>query len=168
MKIIYVSSPAGTGKDTFCDFCKEFLKCETVSTVDFIKGLARAHFGWDGVKDTAGRKLLAGLRSLSGEYNNLPIKMMGSAIKRHGHYCDVLFIMVREYEEMQKMVELYGGNTLQVFRSDVDLCKTEIDFVKGFPPNFFFKWSIDNNGTVGELHDQAMLFCDSITKEVLS
>lgn len=160
MKIIYVNSPARTGKDEFCKLCKPYIKCKVVSTVDYIKDIAKREFAWDGVKDSRGRKLLASLRYAAGAYNMGPIVKIGKIIKKVKDP-DVLFIMVREYTEMNTMQQMYGGKTLKVLRN-VAVCETEQKFLDELPHNYTFDYVIPNNGTLDDLAKIAKKFCEEV------
>lgn len=66
MKIILISGKAGSGKDTVAEILKEHLISDGVSEskilvthfADLLKYIATKFFGWNGVKDDAGRTLL--------------------------------------------------------------------------------------------------------------
>ena len=66
MKIILISGKAGSGKDTVAGILKEHLISDGVSEskilvthfADLLKYIAGKFFGWNGVKDDAGRTLL--------------------------------------------------------------------------------------------------------------
>ena len=161
MKIVYINSPARTGKDSFCDFCAEFLRGRTISTVDQVKIIAREDFGWDGSKDAKGRKLLAALRYAWGEYNDGPVKSIGKLIKQHENCIDIMFVMVREYKEMMKMQKLYGGETLTVKR-EVEICPTEQKFLDDIPKNFKFDHCISNERSLSNLKLRAKQWCKEL------
>jgi len=160
LKIVYVNSPARTGKDTFCDMCQEHIKCKTVSTVDYIKEISRREFDWDGVKDDRGRELLASLRYAAGKYNMGPIVRMGHIIK-DSQDLDVLFIMVREFSEMDRMQQMYGGETLSVNRK-VSICETEQKFLDEFPDDYKFDHIIQNRGSIEMLVINSEEWCNNL------
>lgn len=66
MKIILISGKAGSGKDTVAEILKEHLISDGISEskilvthfADLLKYIATKFFGWNGVKDDAGRTLL--------------------------------------------------------------------------------------------------------------
>lgn len=63
MNIITISGKAGSGKDTFGSFLTNQLEqdgCSVLVThyADLLKYILKTWFGWDGVKDEAGRSLL--------------------------------------------------------------------------------------------------------------
>jgi hypothetical protein len=62
-KIVLLSGTAESGKTTVANMLKERLeedgkKCLIINFSDYLKFIAKAYFGWDGVKDDAGRQIL--------------------------------------------------------------------------------------------------------------
>lgn len=62
-KILCISGKAQNGKDSCAKFFKDELKKSgksviTIHYADYLKKLAKQHFGWDGKKDEKGRELL--------------------------------------------------------------------------------------------------------------
>lgn len=63
MKVILISGKAQNGKDTVAAYMREKLtedKHRVLIThyADLLKYICRSYFGWDGVKDEKGRKML--------------------------------------------------------------------------------------------------------------
>lgn len=63
MKVIAISGHAGAGKDTFASMLATAIemwgaRVKIVHYADLLKFICKAYFGWNGVKDEYGRKLL--------------------------------------------------------------------------------------------------------------
>lgn len=60
MHIILLSGKARSGKDTTADIIMKKLdgKSVKIAMADYLKYIAKRYYGWDGVKDKAGRELL--------------------------------------------------------------------------------------------------------------
>ena len=107
--VIVINGAGGVGKDTLCDLASKHFKVYNVSSITPIKEIA-ALCGWDGSKDDKSRKFLADLKSISIEYNNYPTAW---AKARYEEFLlsenDVMFLHVREPEEIKKFVLATGG-----------------------------------------------------------
>jgi len=122
-KIIVVNGIGGSGKDTFVDFCTEYLSTEDktvlrISSVDNVK-LVAPILGWDEKKDSKGREFLHRLKMLSVEFYNGPLEYMKESINRCER--DYIFVFIREVEEIEKFVEYFPEVvTVLVFRPDIE------------------------------------------------
>ena len=116
MKVIVINGPPESGKDTFVKYVRAFASVEVFnfSTVDRIKQLARHYFGWDGIKDAAGRRLLSDLKDASTRYNNGPFFSVAEQLKDTGPR-SICFVHVREPEEIQKFKDYYGRACSTIF-----------------------------------------------------
>lgn len=161
MKIFYVNGIATSGKDAFLDHVEKYIDIARTSTVDRVKEIAAREFGWDGNKDEKGRKLLASLRYAWGEYNEGPIQEVRKLIS----ICKapVMFIMVREFEEMMKMKRFFGGETLLITRPGVTPCETEQKFLDEVPADYEYDTQVCNNGSLEDLRTSASKFVHNIT-----
>lgn len=142
MKIFYMNGIGTSGKDQFLDFVEGFADITRTSTVDKVKEIAIEKFGWDGVKDEKGRKLLASIRYAWGEYNDGPVKEVGKLIRKCKS--DALFVMVREFSEMMKMKRLYGGETIVMIRPGIEVGPTEQQFLDEVPTDYSYDYAIRN------------------------
>ena len=106
---IVINGSGGVGKDTLCSLAAKHFKVRNISSVDPIKDIAKM-CGWDGTKDDRARKFLSDLKRLTVEYNDFP------TVWATGMYRDflkseyeILFIHIRESEEIAKFVNATGG-----------------------------------------------------------
>lgn len=106
MKVLILNGPAEAGKGTVADYIREIftMKVCEYSSIDYIKIIARKFFGWDGVKDKAGRELLYQIKKIMIAYNDLPLrKVLNEIIKAKSQNFDVMIVDVREPDEIKKL-----------------------------------------------------------------
>lgn len=76
-QVVIINGSGGLGKDTFIHtLSKTYFRENDIwnyPSIDKIKEIAKT-IGWDGKKDEAGRRFLAGLKHVCDEYNNLSLK----------------------------------------------------------------------------------------------
>lgn len=154
-QVVIVNGSPCAGKDTFCSFCDHYGFTETYSSVDHIKSVAKM-LGWNGVKDAHGRKLLSDLKAISAAYNDLPMKLMRNFVDGQKTRNDVIFLMIREPEEIERakhefdalaiFIDRPGNKTTVSNRSDRDVAEATYDYV------------IQNDGTLEDLRKKADVF----------
>lgn len=107
---IVINGAGGVGKDTLCELAALHFKVKNISSITPIKEIA-ALCGWDGTKDNKARKFLSDLKNLCVEYNNYPTVW---AKAKYDEFLtsdeDVMFVHIREPEEIQKFVDATGGS----------------------------------------------------------
>ena len=172
-KIIIVNGSAGSGKDTFVDFCLEILGPygAKVSTVDFVKYLA-VQCGWDGTKTLENRKFLSDLKDLLTKWADVPYHKTMCEIENHffglGQFdlrdMGVVFVMCREPEEIQKFVERTGAKTLCIRRKSAEE-KTTSNHADAKVLEYEYDYYIDNNHSLEHLKIAAKAFVDLIRKK---
>jgi hypothetical protein len=163
-KIIIINGSGGAGKDTFVEYCSEFRKVLNVSAVDKVKEAAKVLVGWDGTKDDKSRKLLVDLKQLSIEYNDAPTKYIVAKAEEFKESDDeLMFVHIREAEEIDKAKGLLGASTLLVTNPNVPIITTNSSDAKVNEYNY--DYTILNDGTLDELKDKAKQFVDSIVPE---
>ena len=106
---LVINGRGGVGKDTLCDLAAKHFRVYNISSVDPIKEIARM-CNWDGSKDDKARRFLSDLKALTIAYNNFP------TVWAKEHYLgflesdhEVMFLHIREPEEIAKFVEATGG-----------------------------------------------------------
>ncbi len=108
-KLLIINGAGGVGKDTLCDLGAKHFKVYNTSTIIPIKDIAR-QCGWDGSKDNKSRKFLSDLKKLCVEYNDYPTAW---ALERYKEFLlsdnDIMFLHIREPEEIEKFVRATGG-----------------------------------------------------------
>lgn len=97
MKLILISGHAESGKDTFANILKEKLekrnnKVKILHFADYLKYLAKLHFGWDGSKSEEGRQTLQALSKLRDLDPKFFIRVMEHEIEILHCYNDYILI----------------------------------------------------------------------------
>lgn len=156
MPTIFVLNGQGkAGKDTFAKFAMHYLNKEhrmltaVISSVDMVKIFGQK-LGWDGVKDEKGRKFLSDLKELSTRYNG-PMKYMAEYIETCGAH--VVFVHIREPEEIKKLVDRYPSAITVLLNRGKSLKLGNIsdDDVE----NYVYDHYIENNDTEQQLEKKA-------------
>lgn len=118
-KIIVINGGAGIGKDAFVKNFSKYRKTKNFDSVGKIKELARS-FGWDGLKDEKGRKLLSDLKIVTTAYNDFSYGEVCKAIAEfESSDEEVMFIHIREPQEIDRVVKNFGAKSLILRNSDV-------------------------------------------------
>lgn len=94
----------------------KYAKTEILSSVDFVKEVAK-FAGWDGVKDDRGRLFLSQLKSIMTIYDDIPFKIMKKKVEEfRNNDSEILFLDIREIDEVKKAVRQFGAETIIVKR----------------------------------------------------
>ena len=108
--ILVINGQGGVGKDALCEIAQRHFKVKNISSITPIKEIAKM-CGWDGRKDDRSRKFLADLKQLSVEYNDYPTLW---ALEEYKEFLssdgEVMFVHIREPEEIKKFVAATEGN----------------------------------------------------------
>ena len=151
-----------SGKDEFVNQLEQLTSVYRHSTIDTIKGIAEAHFGWDGEKDAKGRKLLSDLKIASIEYNDMPHNEMKIAIdyaEQSGQY-DIFTCMIRDIPEIEKAVndpDLRDKIVTILITSDRTKNNTYGNVADDNVLNYVYDYYLDNSGTIDDLKEMARL-----------
>ncbi len=107
---VIINGSGGVGKDTLCRIAAHGYKVRNISSITPIKHIAK-QCGWNGEKTDKARKFLADLKALTVGYNDFPSNWL------MGEYADflttdeeILFVHIREPEEIAKFVRLTDGD----------------------------------------------------------
>ncbi len=112
--VLVINGQGGVGKDALCEIAERHFKVKNISSITPIKQIAKM-CGWDGKKDDKSRKFLADLKQLSVEYNDYPTLWATEQYKEFLLSDDeVLFVHIREPEEIAKFKERTGAKTLLI------------------------------------------------------
>ncbi len=107
--VLVINGQGGVGKDALCEIAARHFRVKNISSITPIKEIA-AMCGWGGQKDDKSRKFLADLKQLSVEYNDYPtLWALGEYEKFLSGDEEILFVHIREPEEIKKFVERTGG-----------------------------------------------------------
>ncbi len=118
--IVVINGTGGCGKDTFIKLISKYKRVYNFSSIDKVKEIARI-IGWDGTKDEKSRKFLSDLKNLTKEYNDMPYNCTKEAIEEFKNSdCEIMFIHIREPEEIKRIVDTFGAKTLFIKRENLN------------------------------------------------
>lgn len=174
MKIIVINGRPRAGKDTFVEFCqKHCMWCLNISTVDFVKDVAR-YCGWNGEKTPENRKFLSDLKALLTEWDDVPFRKVGEAIIAFGSEMKIydfdpdkdgiVFIHCREPEQIDRFKKELGAQALLISREEDEDDDDEMLSNKSDANvyNYKYDYYISNEGTLQDLEDVAVRFLDGM------
>ncbi len=107
--VFVINGSGGVGKDTLCRMASRAFRVMNISSITPIKRLA-AQCGWHGEKTDKARKFLSDLKRLAVEYNDFPTAWIYERYKKFLESDkEILFVHIREPEEIRKFVEKTEG-----------------------------------------------------------
>lgn len=160
-KIVIINGTGGAGKDTFVTFCSEIEKVLNISTVDKVKEAAKILVGWNGEKDEISRKLLVDLKKISIDYNDAPTKYvleMAEQFKKSEN--NLMFIHIREIDEIEKTKKLLNAKTLLITNPRVKLITSNNS--DGKVNEYTYDYYIENDKTLEDLKNKAIKFVNEL------
>lgn len=158
-KVVIINGSGRVGKDTFCLLCGKYADISICSSVSGVKAAA-LHLGWDGQKDDRSRKFLSDLKDLATAYSDAPMNLMRDFVRTHQNIDEIIFLMIREPEEIEKAKREFGAVTLLIERpqagtiasnhADQNVAAYAYDFV------------ISNSGGLSDLERLAQNFVSAL------
>lgn len=156
-QVIIINGTGGSGKDTFVQFCSEFLNITNISSVDKVKEAAKILVGWKGEKDEKSRKLLVDLKQLSIDYNNSPTEYIKEKYEEFmKNNSEILFIHIREIDEIEKLKKVLNAKTLLIRNPRVALITSNNS--DGNVYKYTYDYIVENDGTLEDLKQKAKQF----------
>lgn len=117
-KIVVINGTGGCGKDTFVEFCSKYASVYNFSSIDKVKEVAKV-IGWTGSKSDKDRKFLSDLKKLTTEYNDMAFNSIIDAVNKFNSGSDdIMFIHIREPEEIKRVVDKFGALSLLIKREN--------------------------------------------------
>ena len=160
--IVIINGYGGSGKDTFVEFVSKYNKVYNFSSVDKVKEIAKL-IGWNGKKDEKDRKFLSDLKKLTTEYNDMSFNSIKDAVNDFKTSDDeIMFIHIREPEEIQRAALEFNAKTLFIKRDSID--KITSNYSDASVENYNYDYVI-NNTTLEDLDTQAKNFYELINKK---
>ncbi len=160
-KIIIINGTGGSGKDTFVEMTKKYTKVFNFSSIDKVKEIATL-IGWKGTKTEKDRKFLSDLKKLTTEYNDLAFNSIKEAVEKFRNSPDeLMFIHIREPEEIKRAVESFNAQTLLIKREGLDNINS--NYSDASVDNYNYDYVI-NNTTLENLDKEAQNFVNSVLK----
>lgn len=164
-QIFVINGSGGVGKDTFVelvsvelnDKLKKFHTVVNFSSVERVKSIAR-EIGWDGKKSEKDRKFLSDLKSLTSGYCDMPFQSMKNKVEEFIGSDDgqVLFLHIREAEEIKRAVNEFEAKTILIVRDSVIHITSNVSDKNVF--DYHYDFVIENNGTIEDLRNKVRQF----------
>lgn len=160
-KVFVVNGYPRSGKDTFAEILSKYVKVMKISSVDKVKEIARLA-RWNGEKDDKGRKLLADLKAVLVDYDDLPFKYVYAKYQEFlSSDYDVLLVDIREQTEIVKAKKELGAET--VFIENKNIKNIVSNSSDANIPIDGYGYVVRNNGSLEEYEANIQRFI----KEVL-
>lgn len=158
--IFVINGMGGCGKDTFVRCIQNQLTEEKVwnfSSADKAKEMA-AVGGWTGGKSDKDRKYISDLKALSDEYCDLSFMEVSKKIEefRKSDSAIALFIHIRENYNIERVVKEFNTLAVLVVNNNVKDITTNKSDAGVY--NYNYDITINNNGTLDDLTEQASNF----------
>ena len=161
-KIVIINGTGGCGKDTFVEICSKYIKVFNFSSIDKVKEIAKL-IGWNGSKSDKDRKFLADLKKLTTDYNDFAFNSIKEAINNFNNSNDeLMFIHIREPEEIKKVVDKFSVKTLLIKRENQELIKTNSSDANVEDYNYDY---IIINNTLEEYESKAINFIKELEND---
>lgn len=163
-QVFIINGSGGVGKDEFVNFVDDVLfehniRLGNYSSVSKVKEIARM-IGWNGEKTERDRKFLSDLKLLTTEYNDMPLNDMKEYVESffdsYTLFNTVVFLHIREPEEIAKAVEAFNAKTILVKRDAVEHITSNMADENVF--NYNYDYVIDNSGSLEDLKEAAKIF----------
>lgn len=161
--IIIINGTGGSGKDTFVEMVSKYNKVFNFSSVEKVKEIATL-IGWDGKKTEKDRKFLSDLKFLTTAYNDMSFKSIIEAVNNFKNSeNEIMFIHIREPEEIKRAVDEFGAKTLLIRRKGVEAITT--NYSDASVENYEYDYVIENN-ILEELEEEAKVFKEQLSKNI--
>ena len=158
-QIIVINGTGGCGKTTFVEFTQKYGKVINFSSVDKVKEVAKL-IGWDGKKTEKDRKFLSDLKRLTTEYNDMSFNSIKEAVEKFKNSDnEIMFIHIREPEEIKRVVDTFNAKTLLLRRKDIATITS--NYSDASVENYNYDFVIENT-TLENLDKQALDFVEKI------
>lgn len=165
-QIFIINGSGGVGKDTFVNKVTNvahrlrLIPVYNFSSVEKVKRIAKK-IGWDGVSKTEkDRKFLSDLKLLCTEYNDMPFESMREKVEefKEDKYASMLFLHIREPEEIERAKNAFYAKTILVKRDSVKHITSNMADENVY--NYKYDIIINNDGTLEDLKKIAKDFVE--------
>lgn len=158
---IIINGIAKSGKDTFIDYCAKYIPIINISSIDQLNSFAK-EIGWNGKKTDEYRKFISELKKLVVQFNDAPTKYILEQIELYKEDEGLIFIHIREPEEINKIKQLVPCFVVLIER-DVSIPKNDSD--QGVLEFQEYDFTIKNNSDLNALERSAKCFLDALFDE---
>lgn len=164
-QIIIINGTGGCGKDTFVTFAQKVGRVRNISSIDLVKELA-IHLGYLGGKSDKDRKFLSELKRITTEYNDLSFQDISRKVEEFKKSNDdILFIHIREPEEIERAKLAFGAKTLLIKRIGYETITSNDSDAN--VENYIYDYVITNE-SLESLENQAYSLINGLTEKKLT
>lgn len=157
--IVIINGTGGSGKDTFVEFVSKYNKVFNFSSVDKVKQIAKI-IGWNCKKEEKDRKFLSDLKKLTTDYNDMSFNSIKDAVSDfYESDKEIMFIHIREPEEIERAVKEFNAKTLLIKREGLD--KITSNYSDASVENYNYDYIIENT-TLDKFEESAKEFYNLI------
>lgn len=161
-KVIVINGSGGVGKDTFVTLVGNYARVVNVSSIDPYKELLYKT-GWNGEKSEESRKALSELKQISIMFNNGPTNYVEN---KYNEFLlsdnDIMFVHIREPEEIKKVVDRINALTLLITSKRVE--KITSNKSDASVLEYDYDDIISNDGTIEELEVKAKSYVKKLVR----
>lgn len=181
--VIIINGTGGSGKSTFCTYCREFASEERMkgkfyggrllpsvvelSTIDYVKSIATST-GWDGKKDDRGRAYLSALKDAMEAYDHIPSRRVMDSIKRAAKQVEhvqsftyLFFVNIREPDNIAFFTDLCeseGYPCHSMILTNPSVAPIQTNHADKNVNAYDYNYGVVNSGTLDELKNVARSF----------
>ena len=158
MKIYVINGSGGTGKDTVCEIAAKYYKVRNISSITPIVEIAK-FAGWNGEKTDKARRLLARLKEVFTEYNDLSLNYCVSEANEFLKSDEqIMFVHIREPKEIERFKKKINCNTILVRRHSITDGKIYGNSADDEVENYDYDYIIENDGDLTDLENKVKKF----------
>lgn len=170
MQIIGIAGRAGSGKSEVAEYVRGKIGPDLwrVAFADELKRLARRGFGWDGIKDAKGRRLLQVLGTDCGRAYNpqIWIQKWRDRVEMVTEWgATVIMADDVRFENEAAEIHRMGGVVVRVVRPELDGTKPDGHISEWPIPEFCIDYTILNDGNLEQLRGQVDILLREIGKD---
>lgn len=170
MKKIFITNGSGTnGKDSFAKAVAKYIPTYKYSSINLVKDMLKVADISEESKTEEYRLLCSDLKDRLTKYDDVPFKDISSIVKDFKDNLietKVLFVDIREPEEIARAVEVFGAETVLIRNPNAKKIKS--NHADRDVENYTYDYIIENDGNLEQLERVAKLFvCDVICKNYI-
>lgn len=161
-EVVVINGTGGSGKDTFISKVSKYAKIYNFSSIDKVKKIATL-VGWNGTKTEKDRKFLSDLKKLTTNYNDMAFNETKKAYELFlNSDKEIMFIHIREKEEIEKAVKEFNAKTLLIKRKGYENISSNLSDANVEDYNYDF---VIINDTIEQLDVSAKKFVEDLKKQ---
>ncbi|MBQ6998250.1 MAG: hypothetical protein IJN62_00480 [Clostridia bacterium] len=158
-----------SGKDSFVKAISKYIPTSKYSSIDLVKNMLEVAGIQKEPKTEEKRLLYSDMKDRLTKYDDIPFKDIASIVadfKNNKIETKVLFIDIREPNEIARAVKTFGAETILIRNPRVE--KIASNHADANVENYEYDYIIENNGTIEQLDKMAYLFvCDVIRNKLI-